>query len=187
MWPPRRGVARRRDQREKEAGREHDLTVNSGRLRREECPSRAHRNNKGEAMATASENFQLMTDYYAVPRDGEPENVERMASFYTDDKPAYIAGDSALSGTVKNTEEAVQYLQRMHDLNGGGVELVGTPTILLAGDTVAAALIHQRHHREGKSELIVPRLCVYEITDGKLSRAFMWQLESKVFDEYYPR
>jgi hypothetical protein len=138
-------------------------------------------------MATASENFQLLVDYYAAHGDGGPESVERMASFYADDKPAYIAGNSALSGHVKNTEEAKEYLLRLQDLNGGKVELVGTPTILLAGDTIVAALIHQRHTRPGKPAIIVPRLCVYEIADGKLSKAFMWQLESKIFDEYYPR
>lgn len=138
-------------------------------------------------MAEASENFQLLVDYYAAHGDGGPESVERMASFYADDKPAYIGGNSALSGHVQNTEEAKEYLLRLQDLNGGKVELVGTPTILLAGDTIVAALIHQRHTRPGKPEIIVPRLCVYEIADGKLSKAFMWQLESKIFDEYYPR
>ncbi|MTD58949.1 hypothetical protein [Amycolatopsis pithecellobii] len=138
-------------------------------------------------MATASENYQLLVDYYEAHGDGGPESVERMASFYTKDKPAYIAGNSSLSGNIKNTEEAVEYLLRLQELNGGKVELVGKPTILLAGDTVVAVVINQRHTQVGKPELIVPRLCVYEITDGKLSRAFMWQLESKIFDEYYPR
>jgi len=138
-------------------------------------------------VATPSENFQLLTDYYAAHGDGGPESVARMVSFYAEDKPAYIAGNSAVSGTVNNADEAAQYLRRLHELNGGRVELVGTPTILLAGDTMVAALIHQRHHQAGKPDLVVPRLCVYEIADGKLSRAFMWQLESQVFDEYYPR
>jgi hypothetical protein len=138
-------------------------------------------------MAKASENYQLLVDYYAAHEGGGPESVKRMASFYADEKPAYIAGNSSLSGNIKNTEEAVEYLLHLQELNGGSVELVGTPTILLAGDTVVAALIHQRHHRVGQPELIVPRLCVYEIADGKLSRAFMWQLESEIFDEYYPR
>lgn len=138
-------------------------------------------------MATPSENFQLLMDYYAAHGDGGPESVERMASFYAADKPAYIAGNSALSGTVKNTEEAKEYLLRLQELNGGKVELVGTPTILLAGDTVVVALIHQKHTRPGKPEIIVPRLCVYEIADGKLAKAFMWQLESEVFDAYYPK
>lgn len=138
-------------------------------------------------MATASENHQLLTDYYAAYGEGGPEGIARMASFYAKDKPAYIGGNSEFSGHIKNTEEAVKLLLRVQELNNGNVKIVGKPTVLVAGDTVVATLIYEKHARVGQPELIVPRLCVYEIADGKLSKAFAWQIESKIFDDYYPR
>ncbi|HEY0940004.1 MAG TPA: hypothetical protein VGE08_07910 [Steroidobacter sp.] len=138
-------------------------------------------------MATPGENFQLLTDYYAAYGAGGPEGIARMARFYAKDKPAYIAGNSELSGNINNTEEAVKYLLRLQELNGGNIKLVGSPTLLVVGDTMVAALINEQHTRPGKPPLIVPRLCVYEIANGKLSRAFVWQLESQAFDDYYPR
>ncbi|WP_162893329.1 hypothetical protein [Microbacterium halotolerans] len=83
--------------------------------------------------------------------------------------------------------EALAEMKRLQELSGGNVSFVGPPTILLAGDAVVALLIHERHARPGKPELIVPRLYVYEIAEGKFTKSFGWQLESDAFDQYYPR
>lgn len=138
-------------------------------------------------MTKASENFQLLTDYYAALGDGGEEGLSRMASFYAEGKTNYTAGDSEFSGQVDSPEESVKYLTRLLDLNDGRFELVGTPTIVLAGDRMVAVLLKEKHHRTGGEELIVPRLCVYEIEDGKFTSSFIWQLEAEAFDAYYPK
>lgn len=137
-------------------------------------------------MATASENHQLLTDYYAAYGDGGPEGLARMASFYADDKPSYTAGRSELSGETNSPEESLKVMRRLQELSGGNITFAAPPTVLVAGDTVVALLVDERHARPGKPELVVPRLYVYEITDGKISRSFGWQLESAAFDAYYP-
>lgn len=138
-------------------------------------------------MATATDNYKLLTDYYAAYGDGGPAGLERMASFYAKDKPSYTAGSSALSGETHSPEESLKVMRRLQELSGGNITFAAPPTILVAGDAVVALLVHERHARTGQPELVVPRLYVYEITEGKISRSFGWQLESAAFDEYYPR
>ena len=138
-------------------------------------------------MATAAENYALLSSYYAAYGDGGPEGLARMASFYAEDKPSYTAGNSELSGETSSPEESLRVMHRLQELSGGNITFAAPPTILLAGDTVVALVLNEKHHRIGQPELIVPRLYVYEIADGKISRSFGWQLESKAFDEYYPR
>jgi ketosteroid isomerase-like protein len=138
-------------------------------------------------MATASENYKLLTDYYEAYGDGGPEGLARMASFYAEDKPSYTAGNSELSGETRSPEESLKVMRRLQELSGGNITFAAPPTVLLAGDAVVALLVHEKHAREDRPELVVPRLYVYEIADGKISRSFGWQLESKAFDEYYPR
>ncbi|MFI6426695.1 hypothetical protein [Promicromonospora sp. NPDC050880] len=137
-------------------------------------------------MATASENHQLLTDYYAAYGDGGPEGLARMASFYTESKPSYTAGRSELSGETDSPEESLRVMRRLQELSGGNITFAAPPTILVAGDAVVALVVHEKHARIGKPELVVPRLYVYEITGGKISRSFGWQLESQAFDAYYP-
>lgn len=137
-------------------------------------------------MTTATQNHQLLTDYYAAYGEGGPEGLERMATFYTKNKPSYTAGNSALSGETHSPEESLQVMARLQELSGGNIAFAASPTILVAGDTVVALLVHEKHARTGRPELVVPRLYVYEITDGKISRSFGWQLNSAAFDEYYP-
>lgn len=138
-------------------------------------------------MATPSENHKLMTDYYAAFGDGGLEGLARMASFFAEGKTSYTAGNSELSGETNSPEESAKVLQRLLEMSDGEISFAAPPTILVAGDAVVALLVHEKHARTGQPELVVPRLYVYEITDGKLSRSFGWQLESKAFDEYYPR
>lgn len=138
-------------------------------------------------MTTASENFKLLTDYYNAFGEGGPEGLARMAEFYASDKTNYTAGNSELAGTVSSPEESLKYLHRLLELNEGRLEIVGTPTILLAGDKMVAVLLKEKHHRVGHPEMIVPRLCIYEIADGKFTRSFIWQLEAEAFDQYYPK
>ena len=138
-------------------------------------------------MANASETLQLLTDYYAAYGDGGPEGLARMGAFYAEGKTNYTAGTSELSGTVESPEASLQYLHRLLDLNDNRIEILGTPTILLAGDAMVAVLLKEKHHGVGQPELIIPRLCVYEIETGKVTKSFIWQLESEAFDAYYPR
>jgi ketosteroid isomerase-like protein len=138
-------------------------------------------------MATASENHKLLTEYYEAYGDGGPEGLARMARFYAEDKPSYTAGNSELSGETRSPEESLKVMRRLQELSGGNITFAAPPTVLVAGDTVVALLVHERHARIGRPELVVPRLYVYEIADGKISRSFGWQLESKAFDAYYPR
>lgn len=138
-------------------------------------------------MATASDNYKLITDYYEAFGEGGPEGLARMKSFFAEGKVNYTAGNSEFAGTQNSPDESSKVLSRILELNDGNLEIVGKPTILLAGDAMVAVLLHEKHNRVGQPELIVPRLCVYEIADGKLSRSFIWQLESKAYDDYYPR
>ena len=138
-------------------------------------------------MATASENHKLLTDYYAAFGDGGLEGLARMASFFAKDKTSYTAGNSELSGETNSPEESVKVLRRLLELSDGNVSCAAPPTVLVAGDAVVALLVHEKHARVGRPELVVPRLYVYEIDEGKIIRSFGWQLESKAFDEYYPR
>jgi ketosteroid isomerase-like protein len=138
-------------------------------------------------MPEAHENFRLLTEYYASYGDGGAEGIARMLSFYASDKTTYIAGDSVISGHMKSQEESAERFRQLMELNGGDMAIVGSPTILVAGDTVVAALVYERHQRPDREPVIVPRLCVYEVAEGKLKKAFAWQLESGAFDEYYPR
>lgn len=57
---------------------------------------------------------------------------------------------------IKNAKEAVEYLLRLQELNGGSVELVVTPSILLAGDTYPAACCFRGPHSCGSSRGHVP-------------------------------
>lgn len=138
-------------------------------------------------MATASENYKLVTDYYESFGEGGPEGLARMLSFFAEGKTNYTAGNSEFAGTQNSPAESEKILHRILELNEGNLEIVGMPTILLAGDAMVAVLLKERHKRAGKPEIIVPRLCVYEIADGKLSRSFIWQLEAEAYDAYYPR
>lgn len=138
-------------------------------------------------MAKASENYQLLTDYYDALGEGGPEGLARMAAFYAEGKTNYTAGDSELAGEVSSPEESLKYLVRLFELNEGRLSLAGTPTILLAGDKMVAVLLKEKHHRTGKPPIVVPRLCIYEIEDGKFTKSFIWQLEGEAFDAYYPK
>ncbi|MGI5132992.1 nuclear transport factor 2 family protein [Pseudonocardia sp. CA-107938] len=138
-------------------------------------------------MATASENHQLLSDYYAAYGSGGPEGLARMAAFYAENKPSYTAGNSELSGETNSPEESLKVMRRLQELSGGNITFAAPPTVLVAGDAVVALLVHEKHARIGRPELVVPRLYVYEIADGKISKSFGWQLEAKAFDEYYPR
>lgn len=138
-------------------------------------------------MTTATDNYKLITDYYESFGEGGLEGLARMKSFFAEGKTNYTAGNSEFAGTQNSPAESSKILQRILELNEGNLQVVGMPTILLAGDAMVAVLLKERHHRAGHPPLIVPRLCVYEIADGKLSRSFIWQLEGKAFDEYYPK
>ncbi|MEH0930737.1 hypothetical protein [Micromonospora sp. CPCC 205558] len=135
----------------------------------------------------AAANYQLLTDYYAAYGDGGAEGLARMAAFYAENKPSYTAGNSELSGETNSPEESLKVMRRLQELSGGNITFAAPPTILLAGDAVVALVVNERHARPGLPELVVPRLYVYEIADGKISRSFGWQLQSKAFDQYYPR
>ncbi|MFI7606027.1 hypothetical protein ACIBTV_12965 [Micromonospora sp. NPDC049366] len=140
-----------------------------------------------DTTTAAAANYQLLIDYYAAYGDGGAEGLARMASFYAENKPSYTAGNSELSGETNSPEESLKVMRRLQELSGGNITFAAPPTILLAGDAVVALVVNERHARPGRPELVVPRLYVYEISDGKISRSFGWQLESEAFDQYYPR
>ena len=139
-----------------------------------------------QAAASAVKNYELLTDYYAAYGDGGPEGLARMAAFYAEDKPSYTAGNSAVSGETNSPEESLQVMRRLQELSGGNITFASPPTILVAGDAMVALLVNERHARPDRPELVVPRLYVYEIAEGKISRSFGWQLQSEAFDQYYP-
>lgn len=138
-------------------------------------------------MPRPSENVKLIEDYYGAFGEGGAEGLARMAAFYADDKTNYTAGNSEFSVTATSPSESSQILNRILELNAGNLGIVGKPVILLAGDSMVAVLLTEKHHRVGQPELVVPRLCIYEIADGKLGKSFIWNLESKAYDEYYPK
>ncbi|WP_133878391.1 hypothetical protein [Paractinoplanes brasiliensis] len=131
--------------------------------------------------------IKLLTDYYAAYGEGGAEGLARMSAFYAPNKTHYMAGNSELAGESRSPEESLQAMKRLQELSGGNVSFVGPPAILLAGDAVVVLLVQERHARPGKPELIVPRLYLYEIADGKFTKSFAWQIESEAFDNYYPR
>ena len=137
-------------------------------------------------MPTASENHRMITEYYEPWGAGGAAGVTRLARYYAEEKTSYIAGNSAFSGYLSTAEETEQFLIRLLELNEGGIDLVGRPQIILAGDTFVAVILMEKHTRVGRDELIVPRLCIYEILDGKIAKSFLWQIESAAYDGYYP-
>src|SRR3546814_15008962 len=54
---------------------------------------------KETIMATASENYKLVTDYYESFGEGGPEGLARMLSFFAEGKTNYTAGNSEFAGT----------------------------------------------------------------------------------------
>src|SRR3546814_6458441 len=98
-------------------------------------------------MATASENYKLVTDYYESFGEGGPEGLARMLSFFAEGKTNYTAGNSEFAGTQNSPAESEKILHRILELNEGNLEIVGMPTILLAGDAMVAVLLKEKHKR----------------------------------------
>src|SRR3546814_20647389 len=98
-------------------------------------------------MATASENYKLVTDYYESFGEGGPEGLTRMLSFFAEGKTNYTAGNSEFAGTQNSTAESEKILHRIIERNEGNLEIVGMPTILLAGDAMVEVLLNENNKR----------------------------------------
>src|SRR3546814_7750962 len=77
-----------------------------------------------------------------------------MLSVFDEGKTNYTAGNAEFAGTQNSQAESEKILHRILELNEGNLEIVGMPTILLAGDAMVAVLLKEKHKRAGHPELI---------------------------------
>jgi ketosteroid isomerase-like protein len=125
-------------------------------------------------------NIELMQRYSAALTAGKAVEV---LPFYAEDLVLHIPGRSPHAGTFRGQDAVLAYYTRVFRDTDGNFQPLGVDDIL-ASDTHAASLVRWKVERDGRS-LLIDRVVVYRIEDGKIAEIWVHDWDQYAYDELF--
>ena len=94
----------------------------------------------------------------------------------------HFGGRSPLAADYKGTQEVFGFWGRQFQLSGGTLRII--PSLIVAGDEYAFALVHATAQRDGRT-LDAPGVNVVRLRDGRAVEFWSYTTDQNAVDEFW--
>jgi uncharacterized protein len=109
-------------------------------------------------------------------------DLQTVGELLDDEIVYHFGGRSPLAADYKGKQEVFSFWGRQFELSGGTLRII--PSLIMAGDEYAFALVHATAQRDGRT-LDAPGANVVRLRDGKAVEFWSYTADQYALDEFW--